>query len=112
MELGIQNFTPAGNNLVWRKGWRKYQENICKESKGAIRNVNKTHYDRILYSLTDNRSIDVLNEPSIKDVKKMDPREYIIKYIHEYKDKKSIREMTEGLMIALEVPVEETSGII
>lgn len=107
MELGIQNFTPAGNNLMYRKEWEKYQRDMC-ESKTRVRMVNRLHYDRIFNGLTDNRSIDVLNNASLKNVKKMDSREFIIKYVQENNGKKSVQEMTEALAMALEIDVKDT----
>ena len=77
MQLGIQNFTEAGNDLMWRKGWESFQREHCK-SKTKARMENKLHYDRILNSLTDNRSIDVLVPKSLENVKKMTEKEMII----------------------------------
>jgi hypothetical protein len=106
MQVGIQNFTDAGNDLMWRSSWEKYQRERCK-SKTMTKLENRVHYDRIFNALTDIRSIDVLNKASLKNVKKMDQKEYIIKYINENKDKKSPKELTEAIAIALEVPVED-----
>lgn len=108
MQLGIQNFTSAGNELMYRKDWERFQRERC-ESKTMVKMENKLHYDRILNGLTDNRSIDILNDDSLKNVKKMDTREYIIRYIEACNGKKSIKEMAEGIAIALDIPVEDTA---
>lgn len=110
MEVGIRNFTEAGNNLMWRKGWRDYQHEKCL-SKGRVKMENKVHYDRILNSLTDNRSIDVLVEPSMENVKKMPEREFIIKYVNESKGKMTPQNIAVAIAIALDVPVTDSAKI-
>jgi len=70
MELLINNFTEKGNGLKWRSSWESYQRKNCK-SKTMVKMENGIHYNRIINALTDNRSIDVLNEASLKNVKKM-----------------------------------------
>jgi hypothetical protein len=108
MQLDIQNFTSAGNNLMYRKDWEDFQHKRCK-SKTKVKMENKLHYDRILNALTDNRSIDILNDASLKNVKKMDTREYIIQYIEACNGKKNIKQMTDGIAIALNVSVTDTA---
>jgi hypothetical protein len=103
MELGIQNFTQAGNNLSWRGDWENYQAKECK-SKTSKRIANKVHYQRILNTLTDTRSIDVLNEPSLKNVKKIGGDAFLIKYIQENSNSKNIQDLVTGLGAALGIP--------
>jgi len=110
MELGIRNFTEAGNNLMWRKGWETYQREQCK-SKTRVKMENKVHYDRILNSLTDNRSIDVMVDESLEAVKKMPEREFIIKYVQENKYKMSPKDIADAIAIALEIPVDDTAAV-
>jgi hypothetical protein len=108
MELLINNFTEAGNHLKYRKGWEDYQKEKCN-MKTYRHLENKIHYNRIFETLTDNRSIDVLNEKSLKNVKKLSEKEYIIKYINENKDKKTPQELAEAIALAIEVPVNDQS---
>jgi len=110
MELGIRNFTEAGNNLMWRKGWEEYQREKCM-SKTRDKMENKVHYDRIFNALTDNRSIDVLVDESLESVKKMPEKEFIIKYVQEHKGKMTPEAITEALVIAMEIPVDDIMGI-
>jgi hypothetical protein len=102
MELGIRNFTEAGNNLMWRKGWETYQREECK-SKTRAKMENKVHYDRIFNALTDNRSIDVMVDESLEAVKKMPEKEFIIKYVQENKYKMNPKDIADAIAIALEV---------
>lgn len=108
MELCIENFTEAGNNLMWRADWESYQKKIC-ESKTMTRMENKIHYNRIVDGLSNNRSIDVLNEDSLKNVKKMDEEEYIIKYIEENKGSKTPQEIVNGLAVAMSISVSDNA---
>jgi hypothetical protein len=110
MELDIQNFTEAGNNLMWRKPWEMFQREHCK-SKTRVKMENKVHYERILNSLTDNRSIDILVDKSLEAVKKMPEKEFIIKYVHENRYKMSAKELTESIAVAMEIPVDDVSAI-
>lgn len=110
MELGIGNFTEAGNNLMWRKGWRRYQREECM-SKGYARMENKVHYDRIVDALTDNRSIDVLVDSTLKNVKKMPEKDFIIKYVDENRDKMTPEKIAVAIAIALDIPVDNTVKI-
>jgi hypothetical protein len=103
MELCIENFRPGGNNLMYRNQWNDFQHKRC-QSKTKVKMENKLHYDRIIDALTDNRSIDILNDDSLKNVKKMDTREYIIQYIKDSNGKKNIKQMTDGIAIALNIP--------
>ena len=106
MELRIENFTDAGNHLKWRSGWKDYQHKHC-ETKTHARLANKMHYDRILDSLTDNRSIDVLVDKSLKNVKKMDDREYIAKFVEENYDKQTIEQLVRSVAIAMNISVQD-----
>lgn len=110
MELDIRNFTEAGNNLMWRKSWETFQREHCK-SKSYVRRENKVHYDRILNSLTDNRSIDIRVDSSLDSVRKMPEREFLIKYIQENKDRMTPVQIAIAIAVAVDVPVEDTSGM-
>jgi hypothetical protein len=107
MELRIENFTENGNHLKWRSAWRDYQQKRCR-TKSHARIANKMHYGRILDSLTDNRSIDVLVDKSLKSVKKMDMDEVIFNFIEESKGKFPPDQLAEKIAIALEVPLDDT----
>lgn len=104
MELGIQNFTPTGNNLMWKNSWETYQKQNC-QSKTMSKMENRLHYDRIFQGLTNNRSIDVLVPESLKNVKKMSTKEYITKYISENNGIKTPQQLTVAIAIALNIPV-------
>jgi hypothetical protein len=110
MEVCIENFTQSGNNLMYRKEWENYQKERC-ESKTMARMENRVHYDRILNGLTDNRSIDILNQDSLKNITKMDMREYIIKYIDDNKGIKTPQQLVEAIAIAIAVPVDDMAAI-
>jgi len=110
MEVCIENFTPTGNNLMFRKDFENYQKEKCK-SKTMARMENTIHYNRILDGLTDNRSIDILNDASLENIRKMDTREYIIKYIQENKSVKTPEQLVMGLAITLNVPVANNAGM-
>ena len=94
---------------MYRKDWERFQREKC-ESKTMAKMENKLHYDRIFNGLTDNRSIDILNDESLKNVKKMDIREYIIQYIQESNGKKTPQQIAEAVAIALAIPVTDTAA--
>lgn len=94
---------------MWRKGWENYQAKQCK-SASFSKSLNRTHYNRILDSLTDNRSIDILNQASLRNIKKIDPREYIIKYVQENNGTKSIQKMVADLAVALDIPPNDSGA--
>ena len=99
MQLNIENFTSDGNQLLYRDGWNKFQKEKCM-SKSRITKQNKLHYDRILYSLTDTKSINVLNKESTKALTKMTENEYIAMYVREWSGKKSPDEMASAIHLS------------
>ena len=99
MELNIENFTTGGNNLLWRNKWNELQRRNCR-SKSSVILQNKNHYDRILYSLTDSKSINVLNNKSISSLTKMTEDEFITKYVQEFSGLKDPNEMASAIHLS------------
>jgi len=98
MELRIENFTPDGNNLKWRQPFQNFQKEKCiSRSKYITR--NREYYNRMLYTLTDNRSIDVLNKMSMSGTSKISTKEFVPLYINSVKGKLSVAEMVQALMV-------------
>lgn len=105
MELRIENFTPDGNNLKWRQPFQNFQKEKCM-SRSKYITRNREYYNRMLYTLTDNRSIDVLNKMSMSGTSKISTKEFVALYINSVKGKLSVPEMVQALMVVY--PERET----
>jgi hypothetical protein len=98
MEIRIENFTPTGNNLKWRQPFQNFEKEKCM-SRSKYITRNREYYNRMLYTLTDNRSIDVLNKMSMSGTSKISQKEFVSLYINSVKGKLSVPEMVQALMV-------------
>jgi len=76
MELNIANFTEKGNRLKWKTAFDNFQKEDCF-SKSKYVAANKNYYSRMLHSLTNNRSVDVLVPESIANLRKSSPDDIV-----------------------------------
>lgn len=76
METQIESFAVSGNKLLWVPKWNHKQEEECHKKTKPLTS-KKNYYSRVIGSLSDTRSVDVLVPESIRFLKKKNSKRNI-----------------------------------